>query len=219
MATAKGKITTARLEPGTQILAKLSHGAPIHGRTSLMVASTKAGSTILTVERVGSAGSGQREVLGTLPDGTEAALRCHGHNTHFLATKRDHERIENEPRAQEDGASVLAGVVSESAAKPGAAKVVPINGRRPAKSKTAKPRAPRARWAGLANRNVNTALARHHFPRVSENGVPQYARPREAADNFRYQAAQARRAGKTAAYAYWTNLAAALEALAVEPEN
>lgn len=211
MATAKGKITTARLERGSQILVKLSgHEDLIDGRRRLTVASTKAGSTILTVERVGSAGSGVREVIGTLPDGAEAVLRCHGHSAHWLATKRDHGRIKDEARAQEDGSSVLAGVVSESAAKPGAAKVVPINGRR--RTKAAKPDAPRARWAGPANNGVNAALAQHHFPRVAENGVPLYARPREAAENFRYQAAQARRELKTAAYAYWTNLAEALEA-------
>lgn len=106
MATAAGKITTAKLTDGTEILVtRLDDG-------TLDYATTKGGSIIATVSRTVPIGRGLREIHTD-----QGILKAFGHNTHFLATENDVKRVKREAaksadqaRAAEESATVLDGV-------------------------------------------------------------------------------------------------------------
>jgi hypothetical protein len=118
MATAAGKITTAKLTPGTEIL--VAH-ADDDKYGTLRVATKRTGSIIARVTgETASRVSRHRHI--TTDKGTFHAL---GNQTHFLATDNDRKRVEREAakaadrsKAAEESASVLSGVTAEPAAAP-----------------------------------------------------------------------------------------------------
>lgn len=116
--TAQGKITTAKLVSGTEILATREGDR-------LMVATRRTGSIIVKVESRPTRGepsifTGSRPTRWFQAIRTDhGVIQAHGHNAHFLATDNDRKRVNREARktadrsqVAADSATVLAGVTS-----------------------------------------------------------------------------------------------------------